>query len=135
MALIEWKSSYSVNVAEIDRQHQKLIKILNILDDAMRQGKGKDVLGKIVNSLIDYAQIHFSTEEMYFVKLEYPDSAAHIKEHKDFVKKVFKFKNDFNQGKLGLSIDIMNFLSGWLTNHIQVSDKKYEPFFNSKGLK
>ncbi|MGA2938094.1 MAG: hemerythrin domain-containing protein [Syntrophobacteraceae bacterium] len=63
MALIQWNDSLSVNVVDIDKQHQKLVGMINELNDAMRQGKGKDALGKIVNGLIIYAGTHFKTEE------------------------------------------------------------------------
>lgn len=33
-----------------------------------------------------------------------------------------------------LSIEFMNFLSDRLTQHSQVVDKKYAPFFNQNGL-
>jgi hemerythrin len=45
MALIQWNDSLSVNVVEIDKQHQKLVRMINELNDAMRQGKGKEALG------------------------------------------------------------------------------------------
>ena len=54
MALINWNNSMSVRVAKIDQQHQKLIAMINDLDDAMKQGKGKEVLGKVLSSLISY---------------------------------------------------------------------------------
>ena len=43
MALINWNDSFSVNVAVIDQQHKKLVDMINDLNDAMKQGKGKDV--------------------------------------------------------------------------------------------
>jgi len=135
MALIQWNDSLSVSVAEIDRQHQKLIGMINELNDAMRQGKGKDVLGKIINGLITYTGTHFKTEETYFDKFGYPDADSHKKEHSNFVRKVTEFKNGFEQSKIGLTIEIMNFLSDWLQKHIKGVDKKYAPFFNAKGLK
>jgi hemerythrin len=134
MALMQWKSDYSVNVAEIDRQHQKLIQMINDLNDAMVEGKGKDAIGKIVDGLVNYTGTHFSTEEKYFDKFGYPESYSHKMEHVAFVKKATEFKSGFASGKLGLSIDVMDFLSKWLQNHILVNDKKYSPFFNSKGL-
>jgi hemerythrin len=135
MAFIEWKDSLSVGVNEIDMQHQKLMGMINDLHDAMRQGKGKDVLGKIVNGLKDYAVTHFVTEEKYFYKFEYAETDVHKKEHSDFTQKVAEFRDKFDAGKLALSITIMDFLSSWLQNHIKVVDKKYGPFFNEKGLK
>ncbi|MCK9363574.1 MAG: bacteriohemerythrin [Syntrophales bacterium] len=135
MALIDWSDSLSVNVAEIDQQHKKLIAIINELNDAMRIGAGKDVLGKIVNSLISYAAIHFKTEEKYFAQFGYPDTDNHKKEHVAFVQKVADFKDGFEKRKLSLTIEVMNFLSDWLKNHIMKTDKKYAQFFNEKGLK
>ncbi len=135
MALIQWDGSFSVKVAEIDQQHQKLVSMINELNDAMRQGKGKDVLGKIINGLISYTATHFNTEEKYFDRFGYPETDSHKKEHVAFVKKVSEFKNGFEQGKLGLSIEVMNFLSDWLKNHIKLTDMKYSKFFNEKGLK
>jgi hemerythrin len=54
MALIAWSDSISVQVAEIDQQHKKLIAMINELSAAMKAGKGNEVLGKIADSLIGY---------------------------------------------------------------------------------
>jgi hemerythrin len=134
MGFIKWDDSLSVNVAEIDQQHQKLILMINELHGAMKLGKGKDVLGKIVNGLIGYTTIHFKTEEDYFRQFGYPQADSHKKEHIVFVGKVSEFKDGFEKGKLSLSIEILNFLSDWLQNHIKGTDKKYSQFFNGKGL-
>ena len=135
MALIQWNDSFSVKVAEIDRQHQKLVSMINDLGDAMKQGKGKDVLGNIISGLVSYTATHFKTEEKYFDQFGYPETDSHKKEHAAFVKKVTDFKDGFEKGKLGLSIKVMNFLSDWLKNHIKKTDMKYSQFFNEKGLK
>jgi hemerythrin len=135
MALIQWNDNLSVNVAVIDKQHQKLVSMINELSDAMKQGKGKDVSGKILNSLISYTATHFQTEEKYFDLYGYPEASNHKKEHLAFVQKVSKFKDDFEKGRLLLTIELMNFLSDWLKNHITRTDKNYSPFFKAKGLK
>jgi hemerythrin len=134
MPLIDWSAELSVNVAEIDKQHQKLIGMINALNGAMRPGKGKDVLGGIIDELIEYTKAHFSMEERYFDEFMYPGAHAHKREHLEFVKKVSEFRSNFQQGKLGLSIEVMDFLSDWLKKHIMGTDKKYGPFFNEKGL-
>ena len=134
MALINWDNSFSVKVAEIDAQHQKLVKLVNALNDAMKQGKGKDAISIVLNELINYTATHFKTEEKYFDQFDYPHKDLHKIEHSNFVKKVLSFQNDFQSGRLGLSIDVLNFLVNWLKNHILVEDMKYSSFFNNKGL-
>lgn len=135
MALIQWSDSLSVKVAEIDKQHQKLIGLINELSEAMRQGQGKTVVEKIINGLLSYTDTHFKTEERYFARFGYPEAAGHKKEHEGFVVRVTEFKESYENGQLALSIDVLNFLSDWLRHHIMGVDKKYSSFFNEKGLK
>ncbi|MHB8790636.1 MAG: bacteriohemerythrin [Desulfobulbaceae bacterium] len=135
MALIQWNDSLSVKVAEIDRQHQKLIALINELNEAMSQGQGRSVVGKIISGLVDYTLTHFKTEEQYFVAYGYPETTSHKKEHAAFVAKVSEFRDEFEKGRLALSIDVMNYLSDWLRHHIKGVDKQYTSFFNEKGLK
>lgn len=135
MPLIPWNDNLSVNVVEIDKQHQKLVGMINDLDDAMRQGKGKDALGKILTGLAIYAGTHFQTEEKYFDQFAYPETNSHKQEHSDFTAKVCEFKDAFENRKITLPISVMNFLSDWLQHHIKGADKQYGPFFNEKGLK
>lgn len=135
MALLTWNESFSVNVAEIDQQHKKLIDMVNDLNDAMKQGKGKEVLGKILNSMVSYTVSHFRTEEKYFDQFGYPEADDHKKEHAAFIEKVTDFKGKFESRNLFLTIEVMDFLSGWLKTHIMGTDRKYSDFFNEKGLK
>ncbi len=135
MAMIEWNESLSVNVAEIDRQHRQLIDMVNDLNAAMLEGKGRDVLGLILKGLVDYAGTHFHTEERYFLRFGYPEAGAHQKAHAEFVAKVSDFQKGLAADRAGLSVDVLLFLSDWWRQHILVVDKKYGPFFNAKGLR
>jgi hemerythrin len=135
MALISWNSTMSVGVAEIDTQHQKLIGMINDLNKAMKEGRGKDLVSSTVNGLIQYTASHFKTEEDFFSRFGYPEKTSHVKEHNDFVKKVTEFQKGLESGQLALSVQVMNFLSDWLQSHILGVDKKYAPFFAFKGLK
>lgn len=134
MAIVRWAESMSVGVSEIDQQHQKLISLINELNDAMARGKGKDALCDVINGLIRYTGTHFKTEESYFDKFNYEFNDSHKKEHSDFVKKVSEFRDSFISGRLGLSMEVMTFLSTWLSKHISVSDRKYCDCFKSNGL-
>ena len=134
MAFIDWSDEFSVHIEEIDKQHQELVAMINELHTAMHERKAKDVLGNIIERLIAYVQTHFATEEKYFDQFDYPEAMAHRREHREFAEKVTDFKQGFDENRLMLSIDIMDFLEDWLVTHIKDSDKKYGPFFNEKGL-
>jgi hemerythrin len=134
MALITWHSNYTVNIKEIDKQHQQLINIINDLHDSMKAGKGKEVLSNVLNELIKYTAFHFRYEEMLFDKYVYPETKIHKKQHQDLVEQVLAYKENYDSGKKILSMEVMDFLKGWLTSHIVGSDRNYSAFLNNKGI-
>lgn len=135
MALIIWKEAYSVNIAEIDNQHKKLIELINNLHDAMITGKAKEEMSKILSGLVDYTLYHFATEEKIFDQYDFPGSKAHKKQHSDLIEQVAALQKKHEDGERVLTIDVMNFLRDWLNDHIMGSDKKgYGPYLNSKGV-
>jgi len=135
MALIEWSDQLSVNVAEIDGQHKKLVDMINRLHEAMRTGQGRAVIKDILTGLADYVVLHFTAEEKYMAKFGYADLTVHKAEHTRFVDTISKFHGDFEGGKVSLTIEVMNFLRDWLTKHIQGTDRKYTECFHENGLK
>ena len=134
MALITWNSTYSVNVKEIDLQHQKLIALINQLHDGMKAGKGKEITRKILSDLADYTKFHFGYEEKLFDQTKYPDTMVQKRQHSDLVKQVVNYISKFQKGEAILTMELMNFLKDWLMNHIVATDKKYTSFLNSKGI-
>jgi hemerythrin len=132
--LFPWSDTYSVKIGVIDMQHKGLVNYLNELHQGMSEGRGKDVLGKILSQLVKYTQLHFTTEERLMQTHGYPDYLAHKAEHEGLTKTVLDFQHKFESNEVGLTVDVMNFLKDWLTKHIQGSDKKYGPFLNAKGV-
>jgi len=125
MAFYEWKDNFSVGISEMDEQHKKMVGILNRLYEAMKAGKASKELTAIIDEMIDYTKYHFGSEEKLMEKFSYSGLAAQKEEHATFVKKSLEFQDQVASGKLAVSIEVMNFLKDWWTNHILVSDKKY----------
>jgi len=134
MALITWSDELSVNVDRIDGQHRQLVIMINDLNDAMKAGKGQEILNTILEKMVGYAEEHFILEEYYFEKFGYSEAATHKSEHDQFVKKVVKFISGFDSGKPLLTLEVIDFLKDWLIDHIKGSDQKYSVCFNENGL-
>jgi hemerythrin len=130
-----WQDIYSVDIREIDDQHKNLIGMINELHEAMKSGKGREVVSGILKKMIEYASTHFGTEEKYMNEFAFPGYSQHKAEHEAFAIKVVDFQQKYNNGSLALTFEVMDFLEKWLVKHIQGTDKKYVPFFHSKGLK
>lgn len=134
MSIFKWNDIYSVKVTEMDDQHKKLLDLINQLHDAMLQRRAKEVQKRILDQLITYTKTHFGNEERLMKHHSYPGLPEQLTQHEIFVDKLRNWLDDYKEGKLTLSLDMMNFLKDWLINHIQKIDKKYSDFFNQKGV-
>lgn len=132
--LFVWSKQLETGFESVDTQHKRLVKLVNELHRAMKNRAGAKEAGRILNELATYTKTHFAFEEEFFEKYKYPAIEQHKKAHKDLVDKVTSFSNDFNQGKAGLSMDLMNFLSSWLRDHIMKTDMAYVKFFEGKDI-
>jgi hemerythrin len=135
MAVIEWSDKYSVGIKSIDEQHKIWVGLINKLHDAMKKGEAKNVMADILDEVAEYTKTHLSYEENLFAQYHYPESETHKIIHEKFTQQVLDYQKQLREGKNIISVEMMDILSGWLTNHIVNTDKKYTEFFNSKGLK
>ena len=134
MALFEWHERYSMGIKEADKQHKMLVDTLNEVYEAMRNRETEDVIDGILKGLTEYVGVHFSYEEHLMKKHAFPGYDKHKQQHEDFNAKVSEFLKKREEGKLMLSMEVMNFLKDWLKTHIMDSDKKYSDFFKEKGV-
>lgn len=134
MVLFNWSEDYSVKVNGLDNQHKKLVGLINELHSAMKEGKSREVLGRIINELISYTKFHFTAEENLMLQNKYPGYAKHKEEHEAFTKKVIEFEEKFKSGSIVLSQEVILFLKDWLINHIQRTDKNYSPYLLNKEV-
>jgi len=134
MALVTWDQSYSVSVSRLDEQHQKLFSLINSLHEAMRQGKGQEVVQDTVRELAAYTATHFRAEEELLRKANYPGLIAHEAEHQEYVAKVNQFAEDLKAGRNASSISVLGFLKDWLAEHILRTDRSYSAYLNAQGV-
>ena len=132
MSLIEWNDAFSVGNRQLDDHHKKFFSIINTLHDAMKNGAGEDVLLLVLKELQQYVQYHFKAEETLMKLHAYPDYTSHKTEHEDIAQKVNKFILEYERHEDKLAIEVLNFLSDLLQNHILRTDRKYIPFLSVK---
>ena len=135
MSLFVWDAKYSVNIVEIDRQHQKLFSLFNDLYEAMQEGHGNDVIGEVLTSVVDYTAYHFAHEEALFRQYGYPDEVAHRAEHAKLAEQAKVLVQKHQAGQSHVSMATLKFLCDWLNDHIMGSDRKYAPFLIDKGVR
>ncbi len=135
MSLFVWDARYTLNITEIDRQHQKLFALFNELYDAMQEGHGNQVIDDVLTRVVDYTAYHFATEEKLLHQYGYAAEAAHRAEHAKFTgqAKLLVAKQRAGNGQVALAT--LKFLCDWLNNHVLGSDQKFAPFLIEKGVR
>ena len=134
MSSFAWSEKYSVSIREMDDQHKKLIGLVSELHTAMREGKGKVALDKILKDLIQYTRTHFAAEERLMKDNGYPEYEAHKAKHHSMTQKVADIYRAYQDGKVSITLEVMSFLESWLDKHIMGTDKQYGAFLNGKGI-
>ncbi len=132
---LEWNETLSVGNTMIDNQHKELINRINALVEAMSKGKGKEEVSKVVDFLGSYIIKHFTSEEALMQRFNYPDVAAHKREHTAFVEDFKKFKAEFQKTGTSsmLAIRAQKWLSTWLFNHISKVDRMLASFLKKSA--
>jgi hemerythrin-like metal-binding protein len=119
-------------IETIDAQHGKLVDLVNALAEAMRAGKSRDVIDKVLGELKDYTVYHFGFEEAAFARLGFPGAEAHAKAHADLIGRLAELADKHARGAIGISVEVLNFVVDWVKDHIMKEDMEYVPFLKGK---
>ncbi|MEA2043073.1 MAG: bacteriohemerythrin [Bacteroidota bacterium] len=126
--LIKWSSTYELGHEEIDKQHEKLVDIINDFYSAFANAEAHEEIHKIIGELVNYTIFHFTAEEEIFKKSGYPDTEEHINKHRVFVDKLKDYHKEVQDGNMTTTYDLMTFLRDWLLEHIMGTDRTYLPY-------
>jgi hemerythrin len=130
MKRMQWNDSLSVGIEQIDNQHKKWIEHFNNASEAIEAKQTPTQISKTLEFLMDYTEVHFSTEEKYMTDLGYAGLGEHKARHDQLRSTLANLVKDFEDegvtSKLAEAID--SFLGNWLIQHINEIDKKFAAF-------
>lgn len=124
--IFPWDDHFNTGLVTIDKQHRKLVRILNLLASQVAYDANENELNKIFEELVAYTEYHFQTEEKLWHKYLPNDEldSVHQAVHQEFLTTVLKFKNDQKSVPISdLAEQALGFLSQWLASHILETDR------------
>jgi hemerythrin-like metal-binding protein len=133
MAYVDWTPKLSVGMKDIDEQHKHFIDLINKTKEAVDAHAPRNAQKKILDDLVGYGRYHFETEERYFAKFKYPYAQAHMAAHAELLEQVIVFYDRFEAGE-DVALELLDFLKGWLADHLKKHDMKYAEYFKKKGF-
>jgi len=131
---IQWKPEYDIGIESIDKQHRKLVGMINNLQTAVDYSTGQEFERGALDDLVDYTRTHFKYEEGLMEQNGYPDFEAHRAEHERMIARVEEVLEAYRQDQDSAMKKATTFLRSWLINHINGTDKQYSQFLIDKGV-
>jgi len=119
----QWDSAYIVGIPEIDKQHQHLFRLAAQFQNELVQGASRKTSCKTLHQLREYAKNHFSNEEQFF--RNHPQFDFHQQIHRAFILKISQLEQDYQEWKIDLASDILDFLHHWLITHLTDTDRQF----------
>ncbi len=124
----EFTDEYLVGVDLIDGEHRELFRIVdraNHLVKTYNAVSGYDKIIDILNELKAYTIEHFGDEEEYMESIRYEGLDAQKRAHAAFIDKLENIDyNEIENNPQEYLQKLLEFLLGWLINHILYVDKK-----------
>jgi hemerythrin-like metal-binding protein len=133
MAYFEWAEDMVIDSGPIDDDHQKLVALVNQLHTATTDGRGQEVVGKILEELVAYTAGHLQREERLMESLKFPHLAPHRVGHEKFMHKVLDLKAKFDGGSITVASQLSTVLRDWLSLPIRRSDKEIKLFLDKRA--
>ena len=136
MAAFKWKDEYNLNIEEIDKQHKKLMEIgeraydIAIIDDGYDR---YDEIMTIIDELLEYTKYHFEYEENMLKGCNYNHTHDQAEEHEIYVNKINQVasREDIDDNQRKIVLEIIDFLSEWISKHIMIADRGYAVFLKT----
>jgi hemerythrin len=120
-----------IGIAEIDLQHRQLHDLLLRLQHSADKRYGY-ATGTLLEELAIQTRIHFAVEESLMRLLGFPETGAHVAEHRRLTEQLEKFRQraqDFDVTQ-GLAV----FIQTWLIDHVNHFDREFVGHFLAKGV-
>ncbi|MBF0110186.1 MAG: bacteriohemerythrin [Magnetococcales bacterium] len=127
-----WNDNLSVGIREMDKQHKRLVELINLLAGKIQSGRAEEGVKLVLPEIREYTLFHFNQEEELFTSAGYPDAASHKDKHKKVIERVVAFIEQVDKGDLSVANALLGFLRNWLISHIMKVDKQYGRFINEK---
>ena len=135
MEKIIWKPEYSVRVEPLDRQHQRIISVINKLISQWRLFANSATIAEVLAELNSYVSEHFLLEEKLLEENNYPGLIGHSTRHTEYGERIADFCLKTVEKNKNVPEQLLSYLREWWIGHILIEDMKYKSFFEEKGIR
>jgi hemerythrin len=123
MRHFRWSQTNEVFLTRIDAEHRDLFRIAEALQQAIAGKAAAAGVKQHLDGLIAHAEEHFSHEERLMQSVKYSSYGWHKQQHDTARRRLERFAPLIESGDSGAAELLMEFLEGWLRDHISLADR------------
>jgi hemerythrin-like metal-binding protein len=121
----------SVGDATMDAYHLVFFDMLRTIRITQSEIDAEGVRHRL-SFLLEYARMHFQSEEILMETVGFPELAAHRALHRDFIRRVHGMEERFlRQPDAEMAGELLEFCERWFLEHIREADQAYESYIHS----
>lgn len=123
----------TTGIPEMDAQHRQINDTASQLRTALIEASDKELTLKICTDFAHIVRQHFDSEERLMLKYFYPGTESHIGQHMKLQTILSDLVSHINSDQMKASIDTLDYLIAWHTDHVNQADKKYADYILEKS--
>jgi len=128
---IQWQERSETGIALIDEQHKGIVSIINTFFYMMSKGMDNHMLYSCISdTLKNYSNIHFITEERFLEISGYEDIEDHKKLHEGLTTEIDRIEREAIRDNDARPL--LEFLKKWWVEHINDEDQLYVPHLHAR---
>lgn len=125
--------SLEIGIPSVDAEHREQLDRMARLQSAILGGGDPEGIADDLESLTDYIDAHFTSEQILMREQAYPEYASHLREHDTAIELLRHLEARVRSGDAAASADVLSALKGWLVSHIDRADRSLAGFLLERG--
>jgi len=134
MTLLTWSHACTVGVRAMDDQHGILMDTLNELRLAVVRGCGREQLSELLERLIQFATLHFRSEEQLLEQTGFPGLAEHRVAHQRLLRYLRESAHRVEHCEDVPMHPLLCMMRDGYLEHLEGPDQLYGPWLNERGV-
>jgi hemerythrin-like metal-binding protein len=128
----EWDQSLETGDPLVDQQHRDIHTLVGHMAAAEDR---PDEIMRVLDRLMEHVDCHFATEEDLMDRTGFvgEDADEHIAEHRALTQAARDAVLQFRSGELASTEPVVEFLRGWLADHVHERDRAFIEFVRAQG--
>jgi hemerythrin len=132
--LLTWNHACTVGVRAMDDQHGILMDTMNELRLAVVRGACQEQVSEVLDRLIEFTRMHFSSEEQLLGQYLFPGLATHRTEHQRILAQILHSSHRVQHGEPMQMRPLLCFLRECYAGHFEGMDQEYGLWLNERGV-